>query len=327
MPETRAPGGTTLRLGILDATDPSTDPAILRAAEASDRIEIVAAAAGSTLPARFGSVAKASLDAVIDDPRVEAIYLAPGGSPRPGWVERAARAGKHVLCEPPVATSVADAAAMYAACTQAGVLLAQADAVRFHPRTAALTEFVRSGSIGDVRSITSEHTMAADAGPQTLGAHAALWLLGVDVLPPILDVLPDSIVTAVTTSPTMTTAAVHLTTTGASALALCSLELVDRQELVFRGTEGTIEVDRPFDPGPGHTAFEVRRHAGTVEEVRTGGADPHLAMIEAFADACGGGDDWPTDQDASMALVGKLAEIVATLPSSGDAGLELPGRS
>ena len=115
----------------------------------------------------------------------------------------------------------------------------------------------------------------------------------------------------------MATTVVHLTASDAAALAICSLELVERQELVFRGTEGTVEVDRPFDPGPDHTWFLVRRHAGTVEEVRTGGADPHLAMVEAFADACAGDADWPTDQDASMALVGRLAEIVATLPAPG----------
>ena len=197
MSDDRAHGEPTLRLGILDAAAPSTDDAVLHAAERSERIEIVAAAASSTLPPRFGPVAKASPDAVIDDPRVGAIYIGPGGSARSGWVERAACAGKHVLCEPPIATSVAEAAAMHAACTRAGVLLAEAGTARFHPRSTAIAEFVRSGSIGEIRSVTSEHSAQTGAELRELGAHAALWRFGVDVFPPILAALPDDCRTVV----------------------------------------------------------------------------------------------------------------------------------
>ncbi|UEJ81485.1 Gfo/Idh/MocA family oxidoreductase [Brachybacterium halotolerans subsp. kimchii] len=69
-------------------------------------------------------------------------------------VLEAARRGAHVLCEKPLATTVADAEQMVAACREAGVLLMTAFPVHFAPQVAALREAVAHGSLGEVVGVT-----------------------------------------------------------------------------------------------------------------------------------------------------------------------------
>jgi len=70
---------------------------------------------------------------------------------------KAAQAGKHVLCEKPIATSVADAEAIVAACQEAGVKLQTAFPVRYFPSTIALRDAVRSGAIGNPLAISARN--------------------------------------------------------------------------------------------------------------------------------------------------------------------------
>jgi 1,5-anhydro-D-fructose reductase (1,5-anhydro-D-mannitol-forming) len=69
-----------------------------------------------------------------------------------GFVEQAAAAGAHVLCEKPLATTVEDARAMVAACQQAGVSLMTAYPVRFHPAFRQLRSTIQAGALGRVLS-------------------------------------------------------------------------------------------------------------------------------------------------------------------------------
>ena len=92
-----------------------------------------------------------SYAALLEDPDVEAVYVPlPNGLHRE-WTERAAAAGKHVLCEKPLAPTAADAEAMVATCAAAGVILLEAYMTPFHPRAAAVEALVRSGRLGALR--------------------------------------------------------------------------------------------------------------------------------------------------------------------------------
>jgi predicted dehydrogenase len=82
----------------------------------------------------------------------DAVVICCENSRHRALVERAAAAGVHVLCEKPLATSVADAEAMVSACAKAGVSLMTAYPVRFHPGFRALRERVRAGDLGTVLS-------------------------------------------------------------------------------------------------------------------------------------------------------------------------------
>ena len=84
---------------------------------------------------------------------VDAVYVAAPNHAHRGLVEQAAAAGCHVLCEKPMATTLADARAMVAACEQAGVRYATAFDQRFHAAHRALAELVANGRLGTVTAL------------------------------------------------------------------------------------------------------------------------------------------------------------------------------
>ncbi|MER8573084.1 aldo/keto reductase [Mesorhizobium sp. M1338] len=99
-------------------------------------------------------------DALLADPDVDAVYIS---IPHPGhaqWAIKAAEAGKHVLCEKPLALTAFEADAMMHAARKAGTFLGEAFMYRLHPQTLKLVELIRSGVIGDVRMIKSSFGFA-----------------------------------------------------------------------------------------------------------------------------------------------------------------------
>ncbi|WP_137155204.1 aldo/keto reductase [Rhizobium sp. FKL33] len=93
--------------------------------------------------------------ALIDDPEVEAVYIATPHPSHPEWAIKAIRAGKHVLVEKPLALTAFDADAVYHEARKAGVFAGEAYMYRLHPQTAKLIDLIRSGVIGQVRLIKS----------------------------------------------------------------------------------------------------------------------------------------------------------------------------
>jgi predicted dehydrogenase/aryl-alcohol dehydrogenase-like predicted oxidoreductase len=94
-------------------------------------------------------------DTLLADPEIDAVYIA---TPHPGhadWAIKAARAGKHVLIEKPMALSAFDADSIFHEARKAVVFAGEAYMYRFHPQTARLVELVRDGAIGEVRIIRS----------------------------------------------------------------------------------------------------------------------------------------------------------------------------
>ncbi|HWA17506.1 MAG TPA: aldo/keto reductase [Devosia sp.] len=94
-------------------------------------------------------------EAILNDPEVDAIYIA---TPHPGhaeWAIKAAEHGKHVLVEKPMALSAFEADAVFHAHRKAGTFAGEAFMYRLHPATAKLREIIQSGRIGEVRAIKS----------------------------------------------------------------------------------------------------------------------------------------------------------------------------
>lgn len=100
------------------------------------------------------SAAHPTYDALLADPAVEAVYIATPHPQHVEWTERAAAAGKHVLCEKPAALDLAGTTRMVAAARAADVLFMEAFMYRCHPQTARVVELVRSGAIGRLRHAT-----------------------------------------------------------------------------------------------------------------------------------------------------------------------------
>ncbi|MFL5587392.1 MAG: aldo/keto reductase [Ktedonobacteraceae bacterium] len=111
---------------------------------------------------------------VLADQSVQAVYLALPHPFHAEWAIKAAEAGKHVLCEKPIALNHAEAMAIVEAAQRHDVFLMEAYMYRCHPQTAKLLELIRSGMIGQVRVIQATFSFRADAHPESRLLNNAL---------------------------------------------------------------------------------------------------------------------------------------------------------
>jgi D-xylose 1-dehydrogenase (NADP+, D-xylono-1,5-lactone-forming) len=93
----------------------------------------------------------ASYERILSDPRLDAIYISLPNSMHHEWAIKALSAGKHVLCEKPLAASAAQAREMFDAAERAGRVLVEAFMYRAHPLTHAVLDAVRAGAIGELK--------------------------------------------------------------------------------------------------------------------------------------------------------------------------------
>jgi len=239
-----------------------------------------------------GTRAHGSYEALLADPGVAAVYIA---NPHPGhleWTLKAAAAGKHILCEKPLALNRADAARAVAAARQHGVFLMEAFMYRCHPQTARLAELVRGGAIGELRAIHANFTVPFKFDPahrifaKDLGGGAILDLgcypvsfsrrmagaaLGRVCAEP-LALAGTGRLNAVTGADEF--AAATLTFPGGiTAQISCSscVPLEIRARLL--GTAGWIDVPTPFHPGNQDRPAEILLH-------RPGATGPERIVVE-----------------------------------------------
>jgi len=92
---------------------------------------------------------------VIADPNIDAVYIPLPNSLHHGWTLAALAAGKHVLCEKPLAANAAEAAQMVQAAEQAGLVLMEAFHYRYHPLAERMKAILTGGELGAVRHIES----------------------------------------------------------------------------------------------------------------------------------------------------------------------------
>ncbi len=283
-----------LRWGVIGATSRVAVKAVLPAIAGSPGARLVAVASERARIPPDGSSCRVyrSYPALLDDPDVEAVYVPLPNSLHREWVERAAAAGKHVLCEKPLAPTASDADAMALACARAGVTLLEAYMAPFHPRAAAIEALVSSGRLGALRFARAAFTGVLDRKDDhrwrpDMGGGALLDV-GIYCVAPLL--------AAAGRAPVRAAAAASLATSGVdasfsgwldwgdgfTAAIECSFDAPERQSLEIVGTEAALLVDRAFTPGPEDIAFTLCRRDGACEKIVAGGADPYRAMIEHF---------------------------------------------
>jgi D-xylose 1-dehydrogenase (NADP+, D-xylono-1,5-lactone-forming) len=105
------------------------------------------------IPKAYGSY-----EELLADESLDAVYIPLPNHLHREWAIRAAEAGKHVLCEKPLALNAAEAQEMVDACNKAGVQLAEAFMYRYHPRYTMIRDLIRSGEIGELRGIRGAFT-------------------------------------------------------------------------------------------------------------------------------------------------------------------------
>ena len=104
-----------------------------------------------------------SYEALLEDKEVQAIYISTPHPLHAEWAIKAAEAGKHILCEKPLALNHAEAMAMVEAAHRHDVFLMEAFMYRCHPQTARLVELLRAGRIGKVRTIQATFSFEVDS--------------------------------------------------------------------------------------------------------------------------------------------------------------------
>ena len=151
-----------LRWGILGTAH--INRALIPPLRASARNELVAVASrdperGRAYAAEWGIPrAFGSYEALLADREIDVIYNSLPNSLHPTWTIKAAQAGKHVLCEKPLATTVEEVDAIAAAARQAGVVVAEAFMYRHHPQTLRVKELVDGGAVGRLRLVRGAFT-------------------------------------------------------------------------------------------------------------------------------------------------------------------------
>jgi predicted dehydrogenase len=244
---------------------------------------------------------------LLADPEVEAVYVPLANSLHRPWTLRSLEAGKHVLCEKPLALGAAEAREMAAAAAASGRLLMEALMYRFHPRMRRLREECADLSYlhatfafpldapGNYRLLPEMGGgVLLDVGSYTISA--VRWFLGE----------PESVQARVWVDKTEERRGVDVSVTallgfsgGATATTWASFLAPEHQELLLINPSGARRVEQPF------TAWRDPD-------------DPYQLMVEAFAAAAIRGDAAPHPLSDSIANLEVLDAV------RGAAGLAAP---
>jgi predicted dehydrogenase len=261
--------------------------------EAGHVVAIIGArdpARARTAAAEWGAERSGGYDDVLYAADVDAVYIPlPNGLHRE-WTIRAAEAGKHVLCEKPMAPSIADCDAMVAACERNRVHLVEAFMYRYHPQWQVVWNAVNAGRIGKIQTLRATFQFSIRdpanvrlSAPLIGGAlqdagcycvNVCRWFLGEPTR--VRGISLDRQGHGVDTH----NAAALEFASGALALLSCSFETVPAQSLELIGERGRIEVPAPFLPSGDARVRLVGADGDRIETIpaRNQYAEEALAM-------------------------------------------------
>lgn len=335
-----------LRLGIIGAGGIArrrTIPALIRAGSC-DIVAVMSPTSADEVANEFGLPrAYASLDLLLDDPLVEAVYIASPVYAHAVQIEAAAKAGKHVLCEKPLTRTLAEADCAIAACRTAGVVLQEGYMMRFHGAHRAARRLVEDGRIGRPVYLRAQlscwYPPIAGAWRQDpiLGGGGAL----IDMASHCLDLLssfagPVRRIVAFTRSLVQSYASEDASTLmiefeggalGTVDCVFCTPDAAARSRLEIHGSrgcilgEGTIGQDSggkleamlDVDAG-GYDAAQARSSPPTYQPIPFDAIDPYAAQFEQFAECVRTGTEPPVNSGSDGRRV--LAAVMAAYASS-----------
>ena len=271
-------------------------------------------------------------NALLEDTEIDAVYIPLPNHLHHPWTLRALAAGKHVLCEKPLACNAREAREMSDAAQSSARLLMEAFMYRFHPRSLRIREMVSDGSIGIPRSIhvafcyamqpadlenPQNPRMSPKMGGGALldvgcyGVSLARWLLGSE---------PEQVQAQAEYHPGG--ADVHFTGLlrfpgGTSATVGAGFTSALQQTYAVVGSTSSIELPHDaFIPWDKDAAFTLRgKDEETGRQVVIDGADEYGLMVEHFADAVLGKTPpahSPADSVANMQVLDALAQAART---------------
>ena len=271
-------------------------------------------------------------NAVLADPAVDAVYVPLPNHMHLPWTLKALSAGKHVLCEKPLACNVGEARVMATRAKETGLLLMEAFMYRFHPRSRHIKQIVDQGDIGKPCLVRSAFCYHMDDDILQSGANARLkkdmgggalldvgcysvsvarWLMGAEP-------------TAVQAQTVYHSAGVDLHLVGTlrfegEKFAVLEASFISalQQTYTVIGSDGAIDLPHDaFIPWEKDTGYTLRKKDDAVgEEHIIQGADEYQLMVEHFSDAVLGRttlDHTPDDSIANMRVLDGLSKAAKT---------------
>ena len=294
-----------VRWGVLGAAQIALKK-VIPGMQKSSRCEIVAIASRDLARAKAAAeqlgIQKAygSYEELLKDPSIDAIYNPLPNHLHVPWSVRAAEAGKHVLCEKPIALSASEARQLIEVRDRTGVKIGEAFMVRAHPQWLRAREIVESGAIGELRSTLSVFSYF-NIDPKNIrnipefGGGAVMdigcypitisrWLFGRE---------PQRVMSLIERDPQLgidRLSSAILDFAPGQAVFTCSTQLVPFQRMQILGTRGRIEMEIPYNIPPDRPSrifiddgSQLASRSARIEEFPT--CDPYTAQGEAFARA------------------------------------------
>jgi predicted dehydrogenase len=325
---------TPLRIGMLGAAAVAV-AALIRPARRLPEVEVVALAARDPARARRYAAAHRISDihrsyaALLDDPAIDAVYIPLPNALHAEWTIRALQAGKHVLCEKPLACNAREAERMAHAAAEAGRVLLEGFHYRYHPLAPRLKAIVDSGEIGQVRHIETEFSVPL-LQPRSIqfrydlggGATMDVGCYAINLLRFLAGAEPQVIhAQARLIRPQVDR---HMVAdfrfddgrSGHMICALLSARLLRASATVY-GTAGELHVTFPFLPHHFHNL--TVRSAGAVRHERLAGQSTYFYQLQAFARSAREGTPPLTgaaDAIANMRVIDAVYQAAGLRPRS-----------
>jgi predicted dehydrogenase len=288
-----------LRWGIVSTANIGRT-SVIPAIQQSSNGEVVAVASRGTdraadfaaeldIPRAYGSYA----DLLADDD-LDAVYIPLPNSLHHEWTIRSAEAGKHILCEKPLALNGAECLEMASAASSNGVKLMEAFMYRFHPQVDLTLELLKQGVIGAPKMIYAAFTFRL-TDPDNIrwepelggGALMDVGCYCVNVSRTLAGAEPVEVQATAEWADTGVDAQLMGTLRFAGGLVAqiaCAMTLKRREVVQIAGPDGFIDVPHTFIPGT-EDATIVEHHGGDEPIVHTApGVDEYQLMVEHFAD-------------------------------------------
>jgi predicted dehydrogenase len=321
-----------LRWGVLSTANIGLRK-VIPAIQASNNGEVVAiasrdlpraedTAAELGIPSAYGSY-----EALLAATDVDAIYLPLPNDLHAPWTMASVEAGKHVLCEKPLAMSADEATRMAAAADAAGVKLAEAFMYRHHPAWVETLRLLRAGAVGELQAVQSWFSYFND-DPANIrnqrehggGAVMDIGCYSIHLSRLLFAAEPTDIRAAVRLHSELgvdtLSSAVLTFPSGGQATFTCSMRMAPDQRVVVHGSEGRIEIEKPFTPPPDETTrilVTAGRGGARPTETEVVSFDPANAFTiqaERFAQAVLDGTELDTPIDDAIANMRVIESVL-----------------
>lgn len=259
-----------------------------------------------------------SYEALLADPEIDVIYNSLPNHLHAEWTIKAVEAGKHVLCEKPLALSVDEVDAIKHAARKHGRIVAEAFMYRHHPQTLKVQEIVKSGSLGALKLIRGSFSfMLTREGDVRLNPEwggGSLWDVGcypISYIRMVTGLEPVEVFGWQVAGPT----GIDETFVGQMrfegdihAQFDSSFVIPFHAFIEIVGSEGALSVPHPFKPGIGETIYLTRNEK--TESIRIRGGELYSGEVEDMADAILLGREPRVSLDDSRANVRAICALL-----------------